>query len=80
MRQALCRMQGAFFGSMMLHMPKTGETVKLVLNLPEHVQAILDGWAAWELQATPEEVLEALADALCTNEELRQYVASLMRK
>jgi hypothetical protein len=60
------------------HMPKTEEGVRLTLQVPEHVLSVLDGWAAADLQATPEEVLEAVADALCTNEELRQYVAGLM--
>ena len=46
--------------------------------MPEHVIAILDGWAASHLQATPEEVLEALADSLCTNEHLRQYAARIV--
>jgi hypothetical protein len=61
-------------------MPKTAaETTKLTLELPTHVLDILDGWAAYDLQATPEEVLEALADALCTNEELRAYCAELLK-
>jgi hypothetical protein len=60
-------------------MPKTDEGVKLTLNLPEHVLTILDGWAASDLQATPEEVLEALADTLCTNEELRAFCAELLK-
>ena len=59
-------------------MPKTDEGVKLTLKVPEHVLMILDGWAAADLQATPEEVLEALADALCTNEDLRSYAADLL--
>jgi hypothetical protein len=59
-------------------MTKTDEGVRLTLKLPGQVLAVVDGWAASDLQATPEEVLEVLADALCTNEELRQYVAGLM--
>ena len=51
-------------------MTRTDEGARLTLKLPEHVLAILDGWAASDLQATPGEVLEALADALCANEEL----------
>jgi hypothetical protein len=31
------------------------------------------------LQATPEEVLEAMADALCTNEDLRAYAAEILK-
>jgi hypothetical protein len=58
---------------------KTDEGVRLTLKLPEHVLTILDGWAASDLQATPEEVLEALADALCTNEELRTFCAELLK-
>jgi hypothetical protein len=57
----------------------TDEGVKLTLKVPEHVSTVLDGWAASDLQATPEEVLEALADALCTNEELRAFAAALMK-
>ena len=53
---------------------------KLALTLPEHVLSIIDGWTAVELLATPEEVLEAIADALCTNEELRQYAAELFEE
>ena len=53
---------------------------KLALTLPVHVLSIIDGWTAVELQATPEEVLEAIADALCTNEELRQYAAELFEE
>ena len=59
-------------------MAVTSQAANLRLTVPDHVLAILDGWAASELQGTPEEVLEALADALCTNEELRQYAASLV--
>ncbi len=59
-------------------MSKTEEGIKSTLNLPVHVMAVLDGWAASNLQATPEEVLEALADALCTNEQLRGFTAGLV--
>jgi hypothetical protein len=61
-------------------MPQSDRDAKLALTLPEHVLSIIDGWAAVELQATPEEVLEAIADALCTNEELRQYAAELFEE
>lgn len=60
-------------------MTKTDESVRLTLKLPEHVLTILDGWAASDLQATPEEVLEALTDARCTNEELRTFCAELLK-
>jgi hypothetical protein len=59
-------------------MPTTSKAATLSLTLPEHVIAILDGWAGSHLQATPEEVLEALADSLCTNEHLRQYAARIV--
>ena len=39
-------------------MTKTDESVRLTLKLPEHVLTILDGWAASDLQATPEAVAE----------------------
>jgi hypothetical protein len=58
-------------------MPNANEAVKVTLNLPKHVYAILDGWAGIELDATPEEVVEAIADELATSEELRQYAAEL---
>jgi hypothetical protein len=60
-------------------MPTTQQAATLRLTVPEHVLTILDGWAASDLQATPEEVLEALADALCTNEDLRAYAADLLK-
>ena len=60
-------------------MPTTHQAATIRLTVPEHVLTILDGWAASDLQATPEEVLEALADALCTNEDLRAYAADLLK-
>jgi hypothetical protein len=60
-------------------MPKTDDGIRLTLSLPEHLITVLDGWAASDLQATPEEVLEAVADALCTNEDLRTYAAELLK-
>jgi hypothetical protein len=59
-------------------MPTTSKAATLHLTLPEHVITILDDWAARHLQATPEEVLEALGDSLSTNEHLRQYAAKLV--
>jgi hypothetical protein len=61
-------------------MPQSDPGRQISLTLPEHVLSIIDGWTAVELQATPEEVLEAIADALCTNEELRQYAAELFEE
>ena len=52
-------------------MPDTDEATRLKLTLPPHVAEILTGWAVFELQKTPEEVLEALAEELCGNEQLR---------
>jgi hypothetical protein len=60
-------------------MPTTQQAATLRLTVPEHVLTILDGWAASDLHATPEEALEALADALCTNEDLRTYAADLLK-
>jgi hypothetical protein len=50
----------------------------LKLALPSHVAEVLTGWAVFELQKTPEEVLEALADELCRNEQLRTFTAGLV--
>jgi hypothetical protein len=50
----------------------------LKLALPSHVAEVLTGWAVFELQKTPEEVLEALADELCRNEQLRAFTAGLV--
>ena len=60
-------------------MPKTDDGIRLTLSLPEHLMTVLDSWAASDLQATPEEVLEAMADALCTNEDLRAYAAEILK-
>jgi hypothetical protein len=46
--------------------------------LPPYVAEMLTGWAVFELQMTPEEVLEALAEELCGNEQLREFVAGLV--
>ena len=42
-------------------MLQTDQGPKLKLSLPPHVAEILTGWAVFELQRTPEDVLEALA-------------------
>jgi len=59
-------------------MLQTDQVVGLKLSLPLHVGEILTGWAVFELQKTPEEVLELLAEELCRSEELRSYVAYLL--
>jgi hypothetical protein len=58
-------------------MPQTDEATWLKLALPPHVAEILTGWAVFELRKTPEEVLEALAEELTTNEQLREFTAKL---
>ena len=59
-------------------MVQTDETTRLKLALPPHVGEILTGWAVFELRKTPEEVLEALAEELARNEQLRAFAAGLM--
>ena len=59
-------------------MSQTDEATGLKLALPSHVAGVLTGWAVFELQKTPEEVLEALADELCSNEQLRAFTAGLV--
>ena len=59
-------------------MLQTDQATRLKLTLPPHVAEILTGWAVVELQRTPEEVLEALAEELCGSEELRAYAAWLV--
>jgi hypothetical protein len=39
---------------------------------------MLNEWAPMELGCTPEDVLEALAEELCGNEQLRAFVAGLL--
>jgi hypothetical protein len=58
--------------------PDTDEATRLKLTLPPHVAEILTGWAVFELQNTPEEVLEALAEELCGNEQLRAFAAGVV--
>ena len=59
-------------------MLQTDRTTKLKLTLPDHIGEVLTGWAVFELQKTPEEVLEALAEELCSNEQLREFTAGLV--
>jgi hypothetical protein len=46
-------------------------------TLPPLAAETLTGWAVFELQKTPEEVLEALAEELCVNDQLRAFAAGL---
>jgi hypothetical protein len=57
----------------------TRDEVTLKISLPPHVGEILESWAVDELGETPAAVLEALADELCSNEELRTFVTELLR-
>jgi hypothetical protein len=59
-------------------MLQTDQATRLKLALPPHVAEILTGWAVFELRKTSEEVLEALAEELCSNEQLRAFAAGLM--
>ena len=57
---------------------QTDHDAKVKLSLPPHVAEVLTGWAVFELQKTPEEVLEALAEELVGNEQLRAFAAGLV--
>jgi hypothetical protein len=59
-------------------MSQTDEATRLKLALPPHVAEVLTGWAVFELQRTPEEVLEALAEELCSNDQLPAFAAGLV--
>ena len=59
-------------------MPTTPQAVGLHLTIPVHVHQILNEWAPLKLGCTPEDVLEALAEELCTNEQLRVFAAALV--
>ena len=59
-------------------MSMTPQAVGLHLTVPMHVQQTLNDWAPIELGCTPEDVLEALAEELCGNEQLRAFVAGLV--
>ena len=59
-------------------MPLTPQAVGLHLTIPVHAHQILNDWAPIELGCTPEDVLEALAEELCSNEQLRAFAAGLL--
>jgi hypothetical protein len=59
-------------------MPQTEHAVRLKLELPEHINETLSVWAASKIGCTPEDVLEAIAEELCVNEQLRAFVAGLV--
>jgi hypothetical protein len=59
-------------------MPLTSMATRIVLNLPEHGSRELSSWCGSELHSTPEELLEALAEELCSNGDLRAGAAGLM--
>jgi hypothetical protein len=59
-------------------MSQTDEATRLKLTLPPHVAETLTGWAVFELRKTPAEVLEALAEELCGNDQLWEFSAKLV--
>jgi hypothetical protein len=59
-------------------MPQTEHAVRLKLELPEHVNETLSVWAASEIGCRPEGVLEAIAEGLSVNEQLRLFAAGLV--
>ena len=59
-------------------MPLTPQAVGLHLTIPVHVHQFLNNWAPMQLGCTPEDVLEALAEELCTNEQPRVFAAALV--
>jgi hypothetical protein len=59
-------------------MPQSDQATRLKLTLPPHVAETLTGWAVFELRRTPEEVLEALAEELTSNEQVRAFTAGLV--
>jgi hypothetical protein len=59
-------------------MLQTDHATKVKLSLPPYVAQTLTGWAMFEPQKTPEEILEALAEERCGNEQLREFVAGLV--
>jgi hypothetical protein len=59
-------------------MPQTEHAVRLKLELPEHVNETLSVWAASEIGCRPEGVLEAIAEELSVNEQLRPFAAGLV--
>jgi hypothetical protein len=59
-------------------MPLTPQAADLYLTIPVHAHQMLNDWAPIELGCTPEDVLEALAEELCSNEQLRTFAAGLL--
>jgi len=59
-------------------MPMTPQAVDLHLTIPVHVHQVLNDWAPMQLGCTPEDVLETLAEELCSNEQLRVFAAGLV--
>ena len=59
-------------------MPMTPQAVGLQLTIPVRVHQVLNEWAPMELGCTREDVLEALAEEPCSNEQLRAFVAGLV--
>ena len=59
-------------------MPMTPQAVTIRLNIRVQVHQVLNEWAPVKLGCTLEDVLEALAEELCSNEQLRVFAASLM--
>jgi hypothetical protein len=59
-------------------MPMTPQAVGLHPTVPVHVHQIQNDWASMQLDCTAEDVLEALAEALCSNEHLCTFNAGLM--
>jgi hypothetical protein len=59
-------------------MPMTPQAVGLHLTVAVHVHQVLNEWAPMELGCTPEDILEALAEELTTNEQLRAFAARLV--
>jgi hypothetical protein len=59
-------------------MAMTPQAVGLHLTIPVHVHQILNDWAQMQLGCAPEDVLEALAEELCSNEQLRTFAAGLV--
>ena len=59
-------------------MAMTPQAVGLHLTIPVHVHQILNDWAPMQLGCAPEDVLEALAEELCSNEQLRTFAAELV--
>jgi len=59
-------------------MPSTPRAAGLHLTIPVHAHQMLNDWAPIELGCTPEDVLEALTEELCGNEQLRAFAAGLL--